>query len=177
MVAVLWPSRPERILLLAPLTEAKGDQGAQRLRTELAACGPDAIGPILKAIQRHNLGDRNWLQQLPLALRDLGRPAHSALLAELDAKPQSLARTRLIAALQSGFSDYTRFDLWLTNAMTGGPAWYANQFAQDIGHNFPGAPHMRDPQAPSGFNPQFLVWWRTNSPSSPHEHLAPSPVP
>ena len=167
MLAAFWPSRTERILLLAPLSETKGEQGTRRLREQLAACGPDAIAPILKTIQRHNLWDRDWLKQLPLALHDLGEPAHRALLENLDARPHSLERTRLMAALQLGFSDYSRFELWLTNAMGGGPAWCAGQFAEEIGHNFPDAPRMRGSRTASGFNPRFLEWWGTNSQSKP----------
>jgi hypothetical protein len=117
VLAAFWPSRPERILLLAPLSETKGEQGMQHLREQLAACGPDAVAPILKTIQRHNPWDRDWLKQLPLALHDLGEPAHRALLEDLDTRPHSLERTGLMAALQLGFSDYSRFELWLTNAM------------------------------------------------------------
>ena len=142
-----------------------GEPGTRRLRRELAACGPEAITPILKSLQRHTLWDRDWLLQLPLALRDLGQPAHHALLARLDAQPHSLERTRLLAALHGGFSDFSRFELWLTNATAGGQAWYANQFAQDITSHFPEAPRLRDSRADSGFNPEFLVWWRTNSQS------------
>lgn len=163
MLASLWPSRSERILLLAPLSEAKGEEGVRRLQKELAACGPEATGPILRAIQRHNPFDRDWLRALPSALRDLGEPAHHALLECIHSKPHNLQRTRLIVALHAGFSDYSCFELWLTNAVNGAPAWYLNQFAAEIGSKFSQAPRMQDPQTVSGFDPSFVRWWITNS--------------
>ena len=158
---VLWPSNPCWILAAAPYLERKGEENGQWLRDKLIACGPRAIQPTIEAIAEHSPWVRVYCI-LPQVLRHFGEPARSELVAAIDKEPDSKRRAYLISSLQSGFNDFSRLEIALSDLNNRPSRWSLTHLAADVRESYPEAPDLADS---TGINSAFLVWWRANKPS------------
>ena len=164
---IFWPSRPERILAMAKYHEQRGEEGeanGRRMSERLIACGPSAIPPIIDTIREHGIWNRRYAY-LPRALERLGEPARDALLQAIDSEESSHARSSLISALHRGFSDFSRFHLWLAQATNNAATntslkWQLVHFAGDVRIQYPEAPPL---EADETINSEFLEWWEKNN--------------
>jgi hypothetical protein len=177
LVAVILPSRPEYILWKFSFEDWQGPEGnlnCQRMHDEIIACGPAAIAPTINAMRQYNIRSDGY-NYLPQVLAGLGEPAHQALLRAINVEQNGLVRIKLVLALQSGFEDFSRFNLWLTNTA---PDMHslsvASRFSDDFRSAFPEAPDLLGDMGTNivtiKVNPDFLKWWSTNKASPTRQH-------
>jgi hypothetical protein len=153
---LVWACLPHVYLATLPLLEEKGEDGGHWLRARLVSCGQRAVGPTIATIREDSPWQRNYCY-LPLVLRDLGEPAHRRLLQAVDDEVDPYARDKLISALATGFSDYSRLRLWITEAVTHrGHNMDLGFLQRHLECRYPDAPPLlRD----GNVTDDFVIWW------------------
>ena len=155
-----WPTPAERILATAFLVEKKGEEGGQRFRDRLIACGPSAIQPCIEAASEHSIWTRPYAY-LPQVLAHFGEQGRDSLLAEIDQESDPRRRLYLIGALQNGFSDFSRLDLVIRDATNNPSQWSLRHLGNQVAYCFSNAPtFVQDDRVST----EFIAWWSTNSP-------------
>ena len=160
ILIIVLPSRPEFIIAGIRFQEKKGEEAGQKMRKELVACGPEAIGPTIEAIRRHGLG-RGYIY-LVAVLSDLGEPAHKELLRAIDAERDAFSRSYLIMALQGAFSDYSRLFLWVKDVETISEyKGIIRMMEHFVKQGIPETPSLITPEGE--INRESLDWWMARS--------------
>jgi hypothetical protein len=155
---IYFVSQPKGILMVAPFFGNTADNG-QWLQEKLTACGPKALPAVMSAIRKHS----PWVTTyacLPKTLKSYGEEAHKKLIAAVDSETDLRVKAFYISTLQTGFADFSRFDLWLDQATQDSfNSWALIEFRGEIKNRFPMAPDLR---SESWINPEFVTWWKTN---------------
>jgi hypothetical protein len=135
----------------------KGEAHGRWVAERLASCGPRAIPAILNAI-RHGSPFTRGNAYLPLALAQIGEPAHQALKEAILAETEPKVRSYLIGALLSGFQDMAFMQEWLDDYFGGKLSiWHAVHIQGELRRLLePPMPLVTENGEP---NREFLTWW------------------
>ncbi|MBI5779454.1 MAG: hypothetical protein HZA49_08365 [Planctomycetes bacterium] len=121
----------------------------------LAACGRRAITPIITKIKEESPFVRGYCY-LPMALADIGEPAHKALKEEIRKTTDSRKKLSLIYTLAFAFKDLSEFDEYLRIAQFENPnSWIANHMLQLF--------HYGTPLCENKIDNKFIKWWEENN--------------
>jgi hypothetical protein len=153
---VMWPTI---VVSSLHFVEKKGEEPSRRACDRVVGVGPRAVPAIIRSIKRNS----PWVRvhcYLPIALGKLGQPARDSLLEAIDSETNPKIRAFLISSLQSGLSDFSRFDIWFEDAKAGRVSELALlRFAGDVQNGLKGAPGLLEERK---LNPAFVQWWETH---------------
>jgi hypothetical protein len=154
---LLWPSIVVGSLCFA---DKKGEASGRRACDRIVAVGPRAIPAIIRSVKRNSPWVRRYCY-LPIALGELGEPAHEALLAAIDSETDPGDRAKLASSLLKGFKDFSRVSVVIEDTQAGRindhPLYMMAPLIRDAHTNAP--PVLLENRQ---VNPQFATWWGEN---------------
>ncbi|WFB37500.1 hypothetical protein P3T73_06975 [Kiritimatiellota bacterium B12222] len=169
-LVMAWAAWPTIVVKSIAFVEPKGEEPSRRACDRIIEVGPRTIQPIIRSLRRHGPWSRRYCY-LPIALRELGEPAHEALMQTIDEEVDPLTRTKLISSLQSGFQDFSRLSVVIEDSRTGLIRGYPLfMMSGYIRMMYPDAPPFQVDDPVEGMvNPDFADWWYQKSIQKRHD--------
>lgn len=162
VAAALWAAWPWLVVASLGLVEKKGEEPMRAACDRIVRVGPRVVPAVISAIRSNSPWVRRYCG-LPFVLRELGPPAHEALLRAVDEERDLRKRAYLTSALHTGFSDFSRTDRVVDDMAAGRLSAFAiTHIGGDFKRAYPEAPPLvvDDKAGHASVNPEFLEWWR-----------------
>jgi hypothetical protein len=161
LLALAWIAWPSLVVGSVCFSDPKGEESGRRACDRIVGVGPRAIPAIIRSLKGNGPWSRGH-SYLPIALRELGEPAHEALIEAIDTEQDPSTRAKLVDSLQNGFQDYSRLSAVIKDAKAGHVKGYPlHMMGAHIRGEFTNAPPFQTGDPLNGtVNPAFAEWWK-----------------